>query len=76
LRSRILLPRSAAEEALVADWLSTARRQLSDAEWAAAYESGRDVTPAQAVDLLRAVDVARSVDLARGVDPTRSTDLS
>ena len=62
LRSQIPLPRSAAEEALVADWLSPARRELSDAEWAAAYDAGHDVTPTQAVDLLRSVDPVHPVD--------------
>jgi predicted ATPase/class 3 adenylate cyclase len=54
-RAAINLPRSAAEESLVNEWMAGARNSLPEEEWAKAYASGEDLGPERAIELVRAV---------------------
>ena len=51
------MPRSAAEENLMDEWMSAARDSLSESEWAQAYAAGADLAPEPAIELVQAVGV-------------------
>lgn len=58
-RTAIQMPRSGADESVVDDWLDAARRSIPPGDWDQAYESGLDVSPEQAIELVRSIEVDR-----------------